>query len=451
MTMKRFQTVLIERLIRAACIGAALTATSVAHAQCDQWDPFVIGAFNGVNGSVSAAIVYQGDLVVAGSFTGGGGQTLNNIARWNGSNWQPFVVSGNAGVNFAVMALAIYNDDLIAGGNFTTAGGITVNRIARWDGETWHPLESGGQIGVNSTVEALAVVGNELIAGGTFATAGGQIVNQIARWDGTSWSPFAVGAAVGMNANVRALGVHNGQLIAGGNFTTAGGVIVNRIARWDGGTWHAYVVGSTIGIGGSGNEVFAIAVYDGQLHIGGNFSLTGGQTYNRIARWTGSAWAALISNGFNGIGGASVVRTLTVHDNQLVIGGAFSEAGGETANGIVRWNGTVMTPFVVDGHNGVGPSNPTVRALTTHNGALVVGGIFTTAGGQAASGVVRWGCSTTPVLGDLNDSGTVDVQDLLILLGAWGTCPKKGPCPADLNNSGAVDVQDLLILLANWG
>src|SRR5690606_32121695 len=55
------------------------------------------------------------------------------------------------------------------------------------------------------------------------------------------------------------------------------------------------------------------------------------------------------------------------------------------------------------------------------------------------------------VPGDLNDSGTVDVQDLLILLGAWGDCPAKGPCPADLNDSGTVDVQDMLILLANWG
>ncbi|HRQ75934.1 MAG TPA: hypothetical protein PK098_08450 [Phycisphaerales bacterium] len=53
-----------------------------------------------------------------------------------------------------------------------------------------------------------------------------------------------------------------------------------------------------------------------------------------------------------------------------------------------------------------------------------------------------------PCPADLNNSGAVDVQDLLILLGAWGTNPGH---PADLNNSGAVDVQDLLILLGAWG
>ncbi|HRP61749.1 MAG TPA: hypothetical protein PK400_00470, partial [Phycisphaerales bacterium] len=49
---------------------------------------------------------------------------------------------------------------------------------------------------------------------------------------------------------------------------------------------------------------------------------------------------------------------------------------------------------------------------------------------------------------DLNGSNTVDVQDLLILLGAWGPC---AGCPADLNGSNTVDVQDLLILLGAWG
>ncbi|HRP62557.1 MAG TPA: hypothetical protein PK400_04630, partial [Phycisphaerales bacterium] len=50
---------------------------------------------------------------------------------------------------------------------------------------------------------------------------------------------------------------------------------------------------------------------------------------------------------------------------------------------------------------------------------------------------------------DLNISGSVDVQDLLILLATWGPVPAGHP--ADLNGSGTVDVQDLLILLASWG
>lgn len=48
---------------------------------------------------------------------------------------------------------------------------------------------------------------------------------------------------------------------------------------------------------------------------------------------------------------------------------------------------------------------------------------------------------------DLNADFVVDVSDLLILLGEWGT---PGSI-ADLNHDGTVDVSDLLILLSSWG
>ncbi len=56
-----------------------------------------------------------------------------------------------------------------------------------------------------------------------------------------------------------------------------------------------------------------------------------------------------------------------------------------------------------------------------------------------------------PPLGDVDGDCVVGVKDLLILLGAWGPCPKQGDCPADLDGSGDVGVKDLLFLLGNWG
>ena len=52
---------------------------------------------------------------------------------------------------------------------------------------------------------------------------------------------------------------------------------------------------------------------------------------------------------------------------------------------------------------------------------------------------------------DLDNNNDVGVKDLLILLGAWGPCPKKGDCPADLVVDGVVGVKDLLFLLGAWG
>jgi hypothetical protein len=53
-----------------------------------------------------------------------------------------------------------------------------------------------------------------------------------------------------------------------------------------------------------------------------------------------------------------------------------------------------------------------------------------------------------PCPGDINDDGTIGVEDILLMLGAWGDAPGD---PADLNGDGFVDVDDLLILLGGFG
>ena len=52
---------------------------------------------------------------------------------------------------------------------------------------------------------------------------GGVVVNGIARWDGFAWQPLGSGMSLGFGG-IAALAVYNGDLIAGGNFSTAGGV-----------------------------------------------------------------------------------------------------------------------------------------------------------------------------------------------------------------------------------
>ena len=58
-------------------------------------------------------------------------------------------------------------------------------------------------------------------------------------------------------------------------------------------------------------------------------------------------------------------------------------------------------------------------------------------------------CPTPP--GDLNGDGTINVQDLLIVLENWGECDVPYNCPADLDGDEVVDVNDLLFLLNQWG
>jgi hypothetical protein len=52
--------------------------------------------------------------------------------------------------------------------------------------------------------------------------------------------------------------------------------------------------------------------------------------------------------------------------------------------------------------------------------------------------------------GDLNQSGTVDAEDLAYILFAWGTDGGKTP-EADIDRSGTVDANDLSVVLGSWG
>lgn len=49
---------------------------------------------------------------------------------------------------------------------------------------------------------------------------------------------------------------------------------------------------------------------------------------------------------------------------------------------------------------------------------------------------------------DLDESGNVDTNDLLLLFSQWGTNPEG---PPDFDGDGIVNTTDLLILFANWG
>jgi len=51
-----------------------------------------------------------------------------------------------------------------------------------------------------------------------------------------------------------------------------------------------------------------------------------------------------------------------------------------------------------------------------------------------------------PQLADLNADGTVNLHDLLIIIGDWGMTHSS----ADLDGDGIVKIFDILVLIANW-
>jgi hypothetical protein len=57
------------------------------------------------------------------------------------------------------------------------------------------------------------------------------------------------------------------------------------------------------------------------------------------------------------------------------------------------------------------------------------------------------GCFQPPCPADTNGDGFVNVNDVLALIGAWGSSDSS----ADVNGDGIVNVSDLLLLIEAWG
>ncbi len=70
-------------------------------------------------------------------------------------------------------------------------------------------------------------------------------------------------------------------------------------------------------------------------------------------------------------------------------------------------------------------------------------------GPGVAKQVIPAGNWSRAVAGDVNESGGVDVADLLQVISAWGPC--TAGCNADTNNDGQISVTDLLTVISNWG
>jgi hypothetical protein len=344
----------------------------------------------GVQGQVWDMIVFNGDLIVAGTLGQAGAINAKSIARFDGTAWHAMdtglmISAGNPGV---VYSLAIYQGQLIAAGSFTNASGVLTSNIARWNGSTWQALGFGidGQY-----VRALAVLGNDLIAGGFFHTAGAVSASNIARWDGFTWS--AMGS--GTNNEVRSLCARsNGTLAVGGFFTQAGGVPAWMLAQWapgGGGVWS-----NPFGPMGLGGAPFAMReAPNGDLILGGAFQPSVDMRF--VAGWSqGSGFYSL------GYGTDAGVWDIGVWNGKLVIVGGFGNVGPVNVLGqpTVAWGVAIfdssLCPIpgcpIIGGWRRLTPGiDGTINAMCVSRGELFVGGYpIKSAGMVNPDGVARW-------------------------------------------------------------
>ncbi len=153
---------------------------------------------------------------------------------------------------------------------------------------------------------------------------------------------------------------------------------------------------SNSGMPGLAVSVGAVAVDSwGNLYIGGSFAIAGDVFATNIAKWDGNSWSALgsgvaASPNYPYYGGA--VNALAVSGTDLYVGGVFTTAGGIAATNVAKWDGSSWSVL------GSG-MNSNVLALAVSGNDLYAGGWFTSAGGTAATNIAKWNGSSWSALG----------------------------------------------------
>lgn len=145
-------------------------------------------------------------------------------------------------------------------------------------------------------------------------------------------------------------------------------------------------------------RITALAVApDGTVYVGGEFSTAGGVSAEGIAKWNGTTWSAL------GVGLRGGVSALAIApDGTLYAAGDVVRAADGSADiGVVKWNGTTWSSleFKNNAKKDYTQSKYITALTVAPDGTLYVGGEFTTAGGVSANHIAKWSGNTWSSLG----------------------------------------------------
>lgn len=156
-----------------------------------------------------------------------------------------------------------------------------------------------------------------------------------------------------------------------------------------------------LGASGSAATVFAVAVQtDGKIVLGGTFSQAGGQARGNIARFNadGSLDTTFLSSGVGANG--DVFALLVQSDGKIVICGDFTTVNGTARRRIARLNsdGTLDFTFLA---TDTGANLLINAAALQPDGKIVIGGNFTLINGITRNRIAR-----------LNSDGTLDTSFL---------------------------------------
>ena len=376
-----------------AALNPTTGAPTVWNPQCDN--------------TISSLMISGSTLYVSGYFSSMAGQGRRSLAAFNTTSGAitPLTLGSVNAINLAVFSMSLYNDTLYMGGlkvtqafgypvPYTNSINVVTNQLTTWDPAlAYYPWAYGSVFG-------LAANANEVYIGGQFHS-----VNNVGR-KGLAALSAATGQPVAWNPStdgvVSALALSGNTLYAGGRFTTVGGQARHGLAAIDipsalPGNFDPGGVNSN-GSNDPVGDIYAIAVKNGSVYVGGNFQSLGDPLNSPVSR---SNFAELDSAtgavNATDLPTDNVVRSLTTDGNYLYMGGDFGQIGQDFHTYIAQVDlasktTTTWEPYIQPGFQGIG-----VTSMAASNGSLFVGGGFQGAAGMNRAGLVKLDLGTAQV------------------------------------------------------
>ncbi len=275
------------------------------------WENVGQGLGSGTNDSVNTLCVHNGILYAGGAFsTDGNGAALKYVAKLNASGtWE------QAGTKINNLVRVLYSDgtDLYIGGAFNANGVTRIGKLASGD---W--VQVGNATGAisNGIVNAIVKYNNQLFIGGTFNQTFGRL-------DGSTWNTIS-----GMSGTeVYSLQVFLNKIYIGSNNhpfinTSTGSSVAPAFNTLDG-------------------AVRSLTANSLKIFGGGSFnnspSLT--QPMPHFFSYNGSTPFTSVDQGFNGD-----VFAIALKNGKVVVGGSFTGSGVTTLNSIAISTQTIDVP-----------------------------------------------------------------------------------------------------------
>ncbi|HQV37964.1 MAG: hypothetical protein IPO60_08960 [Flavobacteriales bacterium] len=301
------------------------------------------------------------------------------LYRYHGGQWDTLGLFGNT-----IRSAIVYNDTLIVGGGFQTVHDQPLERISCYVDGTW---QSYGTFGPG-IVSRLRIIDGDLYALGIFDIVDGAFCNGLAKRVGGHWEPVGTLPIFNGDGSAWFLDAINyqGQLVVTGNFTSADQTI-HDIMAFNGTSWQPVCQCMTGGMDGGGS----LAVYQGDLYLGGRFYFGPGNVGQGLMRWDGVQWHQVGQSD----GGLQLydhsdqypptVHGFTIRDGLLLVAGAFFFADHVPAAGVASWDGSQWCSL------GGGPASAGgfVSAMDFYQDTLYIG-CGQIAEGQEVNGVARF-------------------------------------------------------------